>query len=834
MSAKPAIHLCVINPPGYIHADGLMDPAQYFFYQFRRLGARVSLARNTLRHDAVNFIFGAHLGFDVQALQTHSCIIVNLEQVGQGGAVLSQSYLRLLKSTVVVDYDAGNPPAYTQHPEDVPLISFGHAPYLQPLPHQALPLHERPVDLLFIGSINQRRLDLIRRIQATGRRVECQRMPVYGTARNSLLHQAKALLNLHFYDTARFEQVRAFTSLSCGTPVLSERHANSSPSPAYDACVTWFDDRLIEPLFGEEFGTPFFYEVMTQQLAMFAEHDPVEEYADLLGFAWGVWQAQQSVLKPTGQDRMIGPRMTLPLAPEISESMLIPGISLSEDDWTQKALRGPAARTKPGTKPVGVREAGWVDAFVPTEKMPAPLFQPMPDICHAVNQLVAADQGNEAIASLVHGIATHYFQPGIDCHALYYPDLDRCVQTLSQHLEAEIQQEAQQQKSDGEISLKTGAPLRTILIATSVAPVGGHGKLLEEVALHAPNPLVVFSNLSSEFDDDEAEATRTIRERFAARGIEVSFLRAPNAWGLAQQLRKLVEAEKATHIWYFQNHQDPIPLVGTLGHAQSRKILVHHCDHNPSLGCTLPGVVQAEVTDLMLEIRKTHLDAPGHLLPLSVADRGRKPQEAGATGRLSVVMAGRQGKFTDTGPLALQKIISTALRSIDGQFYHIGPLSGDMLNAIRNQLVRDKVKPGRFVHVGTVASAWLALKTLDAQVYIGSAPASGGLSSVEAQGCGYPVLPFTGFEAGSLLADYSSYADLGLGWKDLDELAAQLKAIGPRCAELSDTARRFYEENFSEAVFQARIRQIMGIPGSEGGSPDGRVRGESSALMTTA
>ena len=69
MASLPAIHICLISPAGYVHADALLDPAQYFAWQFRRLGADVSLARNVIRHDAVNFIFGAHLGFPVQHLQ---------------------------------------------------------------------------------------------------------------------------------------------------------------------------------------------------------------------------------------------------------------------------------------------------------------------------------------------------------------------------------------------------------------------------------------------------------------------------------------------------------------------------------------------------------------------------------------------------------------------------------------------------------------------------------------------------------------------------------------------------------------------------------------------
>jgi len=64
MTKLPNIHLCIQQPLGYVHSLGLLDQARYFRYQFRRLGAEVSLAKNRLRHDAVNLVFGAHLGFD--------------------------------------------------------------------------------------------------------------------------------------------------------------------------------------------------------------------------------------------------------------------------------------------------------------------------------------------------------------------------------------------------------------------------------------------------------------------------------------------------------------------------------------------------------------------------------------------------------------------------------------------------------------------------------------------------------------------------------------------------------------------------------------------------
>ena len=80
MHTLPAFHLSIVQPSGYVHSLGLLDQARYFRYQLRRAGARVTMAKNRLRSDAVNLVFGAHLGFDPVLLARHSCVFVNLEQ----------------------------------------------------------------------------------------------------------------------------------------------------------------------------------------------------------------------------------------------------------------------------------------------------------------------------------------------------------------------------------------------------------------------------------------------------------------------------------------------------------------------------------------------------------------------------------------------------------------------------------------------------------------------------------------------------------------------------------------------------------------------------------
>jgi len=255
----------------------------------------VTIAKNRLREDAVNFVFGAHLGFPADWQRRNPCVFVNLEQLGQGGAEVSAEYLQLLRSSAVIDYDRANVAAYAQEPDDVPVISFGYAAYLDQATGvpPALPLEERPIDLLFFGSVNERRREFIARVEAAGFNVSCFDHALYGPERDHYIRQSKAVLNCHFYESNRFEQARAFHCLSLGTPVISERTPTTAPAAAFEDAVFWLPGQ-IESWFRDNFARPAFYEDARARLAAFrtpdAAHDPLVDYAELLAFASGFRQ----------------------------------------------------------------------------------------------------------------------------------------------------------------------------------------------------------------------------------------------------------------------------------------------------------------------------------------------------------------------------------------------------------------------------------------------------------------------------------------------------------------------------------------------------------------
>ncbi len=280
MLPTPPIHLVVMQPVGYVHSLGFLDPVRYVRHQLRRLGAQVTIGKNRLREDAVNIVFGAHLGFQPGWCSQHICVFFNLEQVGHGGAELKPDYRSLLRNAQVIDYDPANVNAYRQHPSEVTVVPIGHAPYLKR--DDLLPLAQRPIDLLFFGSMNPRRQALLNRIEACGVSVSVFDAPLYGPERDDYIRQSKAVLNVHFYDSSRFEQARVAHCLSLGTPVVAERRKQTQPGAVFEAATGWFDDATLETFFAQHFGSAAWLEEAASQVAHFSRFDPLTDYRALL------------------------------------------------------------------------------------------------------------------------------------------------------------------------------------------------------------------------------------------------------------------------------------------------------------------------------------------------------------------------------------------------------------------------------------------------------------------------------------------------------------------------------------------------------------------------
>jgi hypothetical protein len=418
------------------------------------------------------------------------------------------------------------------------------------------------------------------------------------------------------------------------------------------------------------------------------------------------------------------------------------------------------------------------------------------DDAERVSNLVDAGRYDDALRHMAIRVADTFLQDGIAHHALYYPRFDTQVARMARVL------------ADRQLPAQPRAMRENhLIIATELYRIGGHSKVIEEIAKELPNPVLVLTDLFGSRASQPDESAWIESQYCTAQVID---LREGTLWQRAAALSEFTSRLQPRSIWYFNHHQDPVPFVATLGLSGPRKILVHHCDHNPSIGASLNGVVHVDITDTLQAECSKYLCQQTELLRLYVADQGVKPFQRVSGTDYSVVTAGRAGKFARDGTLALSSIVATTLATVNGRHYHVGPLDPEWQEEIVLTLRSRGLDPLRFVSLGSVPCLWTTLRNIDAAVYIGSAPVSGGRGAVEAQGCGLPVLPFTGFEPDSLLADFSSYSERDLGWNNLEALAERLYELGDRHELLSSRARSFYEAEFSHTRFARHVRGLAG------------------------
>lgn len=95
---------------------------------------------------------------------------------------------------------------------------------------------DRPIDVLFVGSLNARRVAILARLQAAGVKVHVPAGAVFGNALAILEARSKLLLNVHFYTPGVFESFRVVPAAHRGTPVISEkseRNEGTEWAPCY-------------------------------------------------------------------------------------------------------------------------------------------------------------------------------------------------------------------------------------------------------------------------------------------------------------------------------------------------------------------------------------------------------------------------------------------------------------------------------------------------------------------------------------------------------------------------------------------------------------------------
>lgn len=236
-------NICLVKPDNYIHSYAFLELGELLYFSLQELGHEVSFGFNNMEPSATNILIGCHLldpSFIAQI--PASTIILNTEQV-YGETDWNKPIFAWAKHFQIWDYSPKNITKFNQLGIDrVKLFKIGFQKELARLDSSA----SKEIDVLFYGSVNERRKVILDGLEAKGLKVKAL-FGIYGKDRDEWIERSKVVLNHHYYESQIFEIVRVFYLLTNSVAVVGEVNEATSIDPIYQdgICAARYED-LIE------------------------------------------------------------------------------------------------------------------------------------------------------------------------------------------------------------------------------------------------------------------------------------------------------------------------------------------------------------------------------------------------------------------------------------------------------------------------------------------------------------------------------------------------------------------------------------------------------------
>jgi len=232
----------IVSPEGYSHSRCFEEVALALHEAFAALGFDAPVVTAPEHAASTTIVLGCNLLADVMHPLPSRFILYNLEQISRESSWLSDSYLALLRKHRVWDYSPANIRALADLGIKASLCEIGYMPGLSRIPRQPA----QDIDVLFVGSINERRGSVLERLHQAGRKVHAA-FDLYGRERDALFARAKIVLNLHFYEAKVLEIVRVSYLLANRICVVSETGSDREAEHALVDAVAFAPyERLVE------------------------------------------------------------------------------------------------------------------------------------------------------------------------------------------------------------------------------------------------------------------------------------------------------------------------------------------------------------------------------------------------------------------------------------------------------------------------------------------------------------------------------------------------------------------------------------------------------------
>ncbi|CAN7558984.1 glycosyltransferase [Phenylobacterium sp. LjRoot225] len=350
-----------------------------------------------------------------------------------------------------------------------------------------------------------------------------------------------------------------------------------------------------------------------------------------------------------------------------------------------------------------------------------------PDVEQAL--LSAKDVASlEAALTATAGLKADLDDPAIRGHQMFSPGLDAAIPTVARRLDLH------------DVPL-TKTNDRICIVATRLYEFGGHSKVASDIAaiVGPGDTTVVYTDIDREL---RHQNLLNLRRTPADNRHRADLLLGANTLvGKILELYNLMAAVRPGRIFLLTHHFDMVALIA-LWPFRSVVEYLHHADHLPTLGATLPWSAHADLTwgchttcqraglnptYVGLTVTPTALTTPS-------TTGGKTPD------RLRIATCGHSAKYRGAGTYRWLDFAVAALQRPGAEIVHFGDAEDAFQREIRQGLAEAGVDPAAYVFAGLTPGLAEDLRAREVDVYLSSYPVSGGKAIVEAMSAGLPPI----------------------------------------------------------------------------------------------
>lgn len=223
--------IVVAAPEGYTHSAAFQEVAESLLFGLRELGHEVAAGPADPSYRPI--ILAPHL---LTGDPPPGSILYNMEQVDDESPWLTGTVLDRFHRFKLWDYSLQNAERLLALGIRADVVPIGYHESLT-----RLRLVEPTIDVLFYGSLNERRARILTDLGRAGVRV-AHGFDCYGAERDAAIAQSRIVLNVHYYAAKVFEIVRCSYLLANRVCVVSE----DPIEPGFESAVAWASyDRLV-------------------------------------------------------------------------------------------------------------------------------------------------------------------------------------------------------------------------------------------------------------------------------------------------------------------------------------------------------------------------------------------------------------------------------------------------------------------------------------------------------------------------------------------------------------------------------------------------------------